>query len=1701
MGAEAGESTLDRRVEKILLVPGSTDETPQVVVKQRSSTGMTLELELSALERIDLELAGENYQLLSITDGSHAGQDGQAALPTFTKLVAIPDRAAVRSLGTSSEITRLSGYRVLPLQSSEIRDGVAKQDDTPFLLDADWYAQPGKTPIEVVVGTPALLRNIRVVPVTFHPVAYDPTTGELEVAHRLSVELDFTGEDLRNVPQDTNKPIPQSFARLVEEQVVGLDRDVEVYNGPGVYAMVCQDDAAVIDAVQPLLEWRRRQGYLVHLVTTTEAGSDPESIRTYLDQLEASSPAPLEFICLVGDANGPVRIATWHETRSGFYGEGDHYYAMLYGTDVVPDTHVGRLSVRSVASLETVVQKIVDYETDPDVSNPEWFTSAGLTGDPSDSGASTVWVQQIVKERLLELGYTRIDTIFSGNFVTQMMASINQGVSIFTYRGFWAMSGMNSGHIEALYNYQQLPFAIVMTCDVGSFEQDVTCRSEAFLRNSHGGAVGAIATATIGTHTRYNNCIFLGVADGVTATGEYRAGPALTCGKLHLYNNYQNNLPHVVEIWSVWNNLMGDPATEIYTGFPEVLMVSHPASVAEGASALPVTVEFGGQPLADAQVSVYKEGETLATGYTNEFGQVAVALGEPTSGEVLVTVSKHNFRPYLGSLIVGDEAVYVNLGAVGFDDGSGGQGVGNGDGLLNAGETIALNITLNNLGSDLAGGVTAVLSSTTPGIEVTSASQSYGDIPGGGSAAGGGAFVFTAASDLVGEYIVDLQLDVTAGGDTWPSLFNYQVYAPRNRVFDTVWGGPGGSMDPGESGTLEVWIVNEGNADMPGATATLSSASQWVTVTDPIGTYGPIPASLNGGNSADPFGIAIDAGCYPGHLAPFTMELDYGDGTSTVVSFSEQVGSAVSTDPVGPDGYGYYAMDDTDTDYLFCPTFEWIEIADDLGGPGTEVELVDNYRWNDDTIQMDLPFWFTFYGEVYDRISICSNGWISMGDTNVRTYRNWAIPCRGGPKNLIAAYWDDIYLPYNNGGVFQWYDEANHRLIIEWSRARNHYNNDNITFQLILWDPAHHYTDTGDGMITFQYLNFISPDHIDGYCSVGIQNETRDDGLLYTYFNDYAGGAAPLQAHRAINIVPVSSSTGERATVSGHVYNAYDNSPLSGVLVSVVGCGRLMFTDEDGFFAGDLPAGNFPVAAAHPSCATDTTGALTFVTGEETVVDFHLNDNLGPAFSNTTVLESTEDAVGPYVVDTAVNDLTGVTGVTLYFTSSASGGPHALPMDVVDPDFGLYHVEIPGQALGSLVQYWLVAGDPVGNVAADPQLAPLEQIYSFVVDEPTVLLDEDLEGVPGWATEGTATAGHWEHCDPIGVEHLGVPVQPEDDHTPNGVMAYITGNNEGGTQGDDDVDGGYHYLYSPMVDLTNYSSARLEYWRWFSNDTGPAPGSDPWLVQVRSSDYGWYPIEYTTHSDHEWVQKSVLLENYIDFYHLFRIMFIIEDQGADSIVEAGVDDIRLTAMAILGDQEPPTVTVTEPNGGEAVMGSSVASWNSTDDVGVVHVEVLLSTDSGASFPDVVASGPYNGSVEWTAPQIHSTTCRLKVRVYDSAQNMVEDVSDADFTIDVDTGVPDVLPTRLSLAHSTPNPFNPATQIGYALPRETAVQLRVYNLEGKLVRTLVNEVQPAGRHTAVWNGRNDQGEQMASGLYFSRLSADGQTFVRKMMLLK
>ncbi len=232
--------------------------------------------------------------------------------------------------------------------------------------------------------------------------------------------------------------------------------------------------------------------------------------------------------------------------------------------------------------------------------------------------------------------------------------------------------------------------------------------------------------------------------------------------------------------------------------------------------------------------------------------------------------------------------------------------------------------------------------------------------------------------------------------------------------------------------------------------------------------------------------------------------------------------------------------------------------------------------------------------------------------------------------------------------------------------------------------------------------------------------------------------------------------------------------------------------------------------------------------------------------------------------------------------------------------------------------------------------------------------------------------------------------------------------------------------------------------------------------------------------------------------------------GIEGVTGSAVRDTitRRTLEWLVGewpDAEQPIVQLLSPNGEEEFSGGEdhEITWTASDNVGVVSIDILRSWDSGNSFPDVVAEGETNdGSFMWSVPDSSSETTRIRVVARDAAGLASYDDSDGDFATSTDSDVPGwPTPTQFALFQNAPNPFNPITRITYAIPAASRVIIDIFDVNGRRVKRLVDAELAPDRYEVIWDGKNDAGVELASGVYLYSLQANDHEVEKKMVLLR
>jgi len=181
--------------------------------------------------------------------------------------------------------------------------------------------------------------------------------------------------------------------------------------------------------------------------------------------------------------------------------------------------------------------------------------------------------------------------------------------------------------------------------------------------------------------------------------------------------------------------------------------------------------------------------------------------------------------------------------------------------------------------------------------------------------------------------------------------------------------------------------------------------------------------------------------------------------------------------------------------------------------------------------------------------------------------------------------------------------------------------------------------------------------------------------------------------------------------------------------------------------------------------------------------------------------------------------------------------------------------------------------------------------------------------------------------------------------------------------------------------------------------------------------------------------------------------------------------------------------------------------------------VYVVVEFGESAPLAPGSGPVatlHFTVNPATPEgiivIDSTTVgiisntRFTLTAADGSINFVPLFTPGSVEVKISTDVEDItdqrnLPTEYALAQNYPNPFNPSTNIEFSLPQAGHVKLEVYNILGRCVRRMIDRDLPAGEHRLVFDSRSDNGNPLATGVYFYRLTTESFQKTKKMLLIK
>lgn len=1142
-------------------------------------------------------LARNNNHSWRIRNEGITAMPGYPDLPAISRWIKVPDHGKIQVNYVIEEQKRITGTPPGIFQANIEED---QNDVSAVELDGIWPTHPVK------MSQPMVMRGVRVVALSYYPVQWDPVRGEYVHNRSIDVTIQATnGVGINEVGQLQRSP-SRGFDVMLDHLCVNppqRDMSDEEYN-PGGYLVVADENAP--ESIQEFISWKRRSGHPVELLAFQE-NTPAEDLRGMIQ--ERYEETGFEFLVLMGSdaAAPPLRFPVPDEDE--FY---DIYFAQIEGDDILPDVAVGTFNCLTDDNLTCAIRRAISYQSTPFYENTDWFTRAGVgvgaCSVPNDLSPSYTgkWVTEVLER----YGFDDISTsYYADNGVDDPSAMVewlyNEQTNFILIRAHeWDLEVDNIGD-ERVYPFHFLVSSgTISPPESGAFNWAFRMGNPQDMRGPSAG-FGHYSSP----RTNCANALAGGLIESMFLfdIGSYGWARNYTVANLNrvMVEDGFELMPYYYSHWRYY----GDPGQWCWVGVPLELEVEFPESIDPDAVFTRIIVhDSQDQPVPNALVCLAQDDGLQLTALTDQEGNACFHWNEGVLGEgdVHVTVTGKNLLPFMDEIRTTDADWVVVPENIEFDDQEGGDG----DGVLNAGEQATLSMDLVHMGAEpLVPELLEVsIVSLSSWVEVAGELNWEDGIQPGESIPIDGEFNVTMLDGCPDEEEILFRIILEWDETFLETGFRDRVVAPDLALVQVE-----GDIEPGERSDLTVTISNTGGKDCDALQARLEPAVPYVIILREEGSFPGIPAGDEAVQVGDPFRVEARASTVPGMMAGFRLILEGDPGVLDTVMVTLPVGAAGANDPLGPDGYGYIALADTDDDIEFvdAPEYEWIEICPWMENPDFQGEsLPINMGGEDDvTVLVDLPFPFAYYGREYNEVSVCSNGWIAAGDqTNLKNQQNWVMPGFDGAFGMLAVFWDRLHYEMRSDGLLGYYDAQGGRYILEWLTGVEDWGDrSNNIFQAIIYDPQQHPTVTGNSNVLFQYhtvSNVQDQNEANAHATVGISSPDGLDGLTYTYWNEYPVQCPEIEARRAILWTTVAYSP--LASLSGQVVRWIDSTGVGGVIVTT-SHGYEAVTDQEGFFriVGVEP-GVVDVTAARELFAPLTIQDVELIGGEETELDFVL---------------------------------------------------------------------------------------------------------------------------------------------------------------------------------------------------------------------------------------------------------------------------------------------------------------------------------------------------------------------------------------------------------------------------------------------------------------------------------------------------------------
>jgi len=658
----------------------STSEKPEVKALSVSGDQATVSVDIRGLEAGLVPQAWigndkETFAQLTIPGYAFTGEICKPKLPMVTAVLDAPHGAKVEVevLGANYQEIPLSQWginnRIAPaLESVEKVPGAKANfviDETTYNTDAFYPRRSADICDNSIDG--GLARGHRLVTLRLYPVQYNPVKGTIRYATDIKARVRFVGGDWQKTKAEVERNYSQPWEDFIKRMV--LNYQAAGYKAPPslpIYYDIFygQNFAA---AAQALAEWKTKKGFKVRM--NMAGGWTAAQVN---DSIRLRTPVAT-YVTIISDPNatGTDRIPA-SATGSSSGDQTDLYYAEINESGYLPDLYYARISVKTTAEANIVVDKLLRYEhANFGSAGTAWLKKACLIAG-YDAGYQPVGIatNEYCRQILAREGYTTVDTLIMGSSEqeTRIVNRINSGRAwtIYTAHGsqtYWAISSSGDFTIPELQtttNQDMYTFAAGHCCLANDFEYSSDCFGEIWPKLANKAGVsyyGSVPSTYWDEDDWLQRRYFDAIYDSVPGQPNLKMPEPGRFTQYGLYWIYNNTSTSRKQYYFEAYHVMNDPAMDFWTGEPDQFLVTHAAQVAPNSGTFQVNVKDndGSTNLENALVCCWvknRSGEHWSA-YTDASGNVNLPVMASTPGDTMyVTVTRHNYQPYEGYALV-----------------------------------------------------------------------------------------------------------------------------------------------------------------------------------------------------------------------------------------------------------------------------------------------------------------------------------------------------------------------------------------------------------------------------------------------------------------------------------------------------------------------------------------------------------------------------------------------------------------------------------------------------------------------------------------------------------------------------------------------------------------------------------------------------------------------------------------------------------------------------------------------------------------------------------------------------------------------------------------------------------------------------------------------------------------------------------------